>query len=95
MYKIKIMQWNFERFIRATNKNHEEWFIICPGFWKTEAMVADLQNYDEIYHKHTKKYTNIDIDCVCRFLKHTDNCRFDKPQMLKRNHRIHLKEVVN
>ena len=60
----------------------------------TEEMLTDLQNYDEVYHKHNKNCTNIDIDGVCRFVKHADNCIFDKPQMLKRNYRIHLKGVV-
>ena len=74
-----------------TMKNGSSYVLVSET---TEEMLADLQNYDEVFHKHTKKCTNIDIDGVCRFVKHTDNCMFDKPQMLKRNYRIHLKEVV-
>ena len=60
----------------------------------TEEMLTDLQNYDEVYHKHTKNCTNINIDGGWRFVKHTDNCMIDKSKMLKRNYRIHLKRVV-
>ena len=47
-----------------------------------------------VYHKHTRKCTNIDRDGICRFVKHSDNCLSEKSQMLKRNYRIHLKQVV-
>ena len=60
----------------------------------TEEMLADAQNYDEVFHKHTKRCTNIDINGVCRFVKHNDDCMFEKSQILKRNYRIYLKQAV-
>ena len=33
----------------------------------SEEMLDDLQNYDEVYHKHTKNCINIDIDGVCNY----------------------------
>ena len=46
-----------------------------------DEMVTDVQNYDEVYHEHTKKYTNIDNNGVCRFVQHTDDCIFEKSQI--------------
>ena len=75
-----------------TMKNGSSYVLVSET---TEEMLADAQNYDEVFHKHTKRCTNIDINGVCRFVKHNDDCMFQKSQILKRNYRIYLKQAVN
>ena len=87
---IAILYISFQPPIR-TMKNGSSYVLVSET---TEEMLADLQNYDEVFHKHTKKCTNIDIDGVCRFVKHTDNCMFDKPQMLKMVNVNHLNILI-
>ena len=60
----------------------------------TDEMLVDEENYGEVYHHHTKNCTNIDTDGICRFVKHTGSCMSEKSQMLKRNYRIHLKNII-
>ena len=74
-----------------TMKNGSSYVLVSET---TEEMLADPQNYDEVFHKHSKRCTNIDINGVCRFVKHNDDCMFEKSQILKRNYRIYLKQAV-
>ena len=38
----------------------------------TNEMIVDVRTYDEIYDKHTKNCTSINIHDICRLVKHTD-----------------------
>ena len=57
-------------------------------------MFTDVQNYDEVHHKHTKKCTNIDINGVCRFDKQIYDFMFENnnKNIYKKTIRIFLRE---
>ena len=47
-----------------TMKNGSSYVLVSET---TEEMLTYLKKYDEVYHKHTKNCTNIDIDGVCNY----------------------------